>query len=118
MAFLARASVLVSLPLRTLMTLPAKLFEYTRFDAWILALAETGSATDDLLRDTGADVVSPEDVDGIARVIRARYEEFRRGVRPVALNHDGRFDRARQAAGLYDALEEVVGSPARPPAER
>jgi hypothetical protein len=118
MAFLARASVLVSLPLRTLMTLPAKLFEYMRFDAWILALAEKGSATDELLRDTGADVVSPHDVDGIASVIRRRFEEFRRGIRPVAINRDGRFDRARQAAGLYDALEEIVGSPTQPSAER
>ena len=55
--FLAGASLLVSLPLRTGMTLPAKLFEYTRFDAWLLALADPASATAGLLADTDADVV-------------------------------------------------------------
>ena len=109
MSFLAKASVLVSLPLRTAMTLPAKLFEYTRFDAWLLVLAEAGSATAELLEGTGADVVPPEDVDAIARALRARFDDFRRGIRPVSINRDGRFDRATQAAHLYDALDEVVG---------
>jgi hypothetical protein len=118
MAFLAQASMLVSLPLRTAMTLPAKLFEYMRFDAWILALAEPGSATAELLRDTDADVVTPGDVDGIAAAIRKRYDEFRRGIRPVAINRDGRFDRATQARHLYDALEDMVGGPTRSAAVR
>jgi hypothetical protein len=108
MAFLARASVLVSLPLRTVMTLPAKIFEYIRFNAWLLVLAEPGSATAELLSDTTADVVDPEDVDGITRVLRERFEDFRNGVRPVSINHDGRFNRAIQAAHLYDALNSVV----------
>jgi glycosyltransferase involved in cell wall biosynthesis len=106
--FLAGASLLVSLPLRTSMTLPAKLFEYTRFDAWLLALAEPNSATEVLLSGTDADVVSPEDVDAIARVIAKRYEEFRAGVRPRALNSDGRFDRATQSAHLFNALDRVL----------
>ena len=110
MAFLARASVLVSLPLNTTMTLPAKLFEYIRFDAWLLALAERGSATAELLQGTGADVVSPSDVDGIARALRARFDAFRRGERPVSINRDGRFDRSTQATHLYDALDELVAS--------
>lgn len=113
MTFLSRASVLVSLPLRTAMTLPAKLFEYMRFDAWLLALTEPGSATAELLADTGADVVSTTDVDGIARVLRARYDAFRRGERPVSINRNGRFDRATQAAHLYDALDEVVAAAGR-----
>jgi glycosyltransferase involved in cell wall biosynthesis len=110
MSFLARASVLVSLPLNTTMTLPAKLFEYIRFDAWLLALAEPGSATAELLRDTGADVVSPRDVDGIARALRARYDAFRRGERPVSINKNGQFDRSTQATHLYNALDELVAS--------
>jgi hypothetical protein len=109
--FLAQAAVLVSLPLRTTMTLPAKLFEYTRFEAWLLALAEKGSATEALLRGTGADVLEPDDEDGIARVLRARYEAFRAGRRPVALNHDGRFDRATQSGRMFTLLEEIAASP-------
>ena len=111
MSFLAQASVLVSLPLNTAMTLPAKLFEYIRFDAWLLALAEPGSATAELLRDTDADVVAPNDDEGIARVLRARFEQFRRGERPVSINRSGRFDRSTQATLLYDALDELVAAP-------
>ena len=106
--FLAGAAMLVSLPLRTAMTLPAKLFEYTRFDAWLLILAEPGSATAELLRDTDADVVPPDDDAGIARAIRRRYDEFRAGGRPRALNRDGRFDRARQSAHLFGLLDRVA----------
>jgi len=106
--FLAGASMLVSLPLRTTMTLPAKLFEYTRFDAWLLVLAEPGSATAELLRGTGADVVEPNDEAAIARVLRMRLDEFRSGRRPVALNREGRFDRATQSARLFDLLDRVA----------
>ena len=105
--FLAAAAVLVSLPLRTTMTLPAKLFEYTRYDAWLLVLAESGSATAELLRGTGADIVEPNDEAAIAAALRKRFDEFRAGVRPVALNRDGRFDRSVQSAVLFDLLDEV-----------
>jgi glycosyltransferase involved in cell wall biosynthesis len=114
MSFLSRASVLVSLPLNTTMTLPAKLFEYIRFDAWLLALATPDSATAQLLRDTGADVVEPNDVDGIARALRARYDAFSRGDRPVAINRSGRFDRSTQAGHMFDAIDELMAAtPAR-----
>jgi glycosyltransferase involved in cell wall biosynthesis len=110
MSFLAQASVLVSLPLNTAMTLPAKLFEYIRFDAWLLALAEPGSATAELLRGTDADVVAPNDTDAIARALRTRFDQFRKGDRPVSINRSGRFDRSTQAAVLYDALDELVAA--------
>jgi len=106
--FLAGAAMLVSLPLRTAMTLPAKLFEYTRFDAWLLILAEPGSATAELLRGTDADVVQPDDDIGIARAIRRRYDEFRAGGRARALNRDGRFDRVGQSAHLFGLLDRVA----------
>jgi hypothetical protein len=95
------------------MTLPAKLFEYTRFDAWLLALADSRSATARLLSGTGADVVAAGDTNGIEKVIAARFAEFRAGIRPVALNRDGRFDRATQSARLFDALEEITAAPSR-----
>lgn len=108
---LARASLLISLPLRTEMTLPAKLFEYTRFDAWLLALAGPESATARLLADTEADVVPPDATDEIAAAISERFKEFRAGVRPIALNHDGRFDRDTQSARLFDALDAIAAAP-------
>jgi len=107
---LANATLFVSLPLRTGMTLPAKLFEYTRFDAWLLALADSDSATARLLADTEADVVPPDDVDAIESAIANRFAQFRAGVRPIALNRDGRFDRATQSARLFDALEELTAT--------
>jgi hypothetical protein len=61
-----------------------------------------------LLADTDADVVSPVDVDAIAQVIAKRFAEFRAGVRPRALNSDGRFDRATQSAHLFEALDRVL----------
>ena len=84
-----------------------------RFDAWLLALADPGSATARLLEDTDADVVAAGDADGIERVIAARFADFKAGVRPKALNRDGRFDRANQSARLFDALEELTAAPQR-----
>ena len=102
---LAGASMLVSLPQYAHLAIPAKLFEYVQFDAWLLVLAERDSATALLFRDTGADVVRPDDVASMAEAIRYRFEQFRRGDRPIALNADGSFSRERQAELLLDALD-------------
>jgi hypothetical protein len=106
---LSSAAMLVNLPQDVRLAIPAKIFEYVRFEAWLLALTESGTATEVLLRGSGADLVEPDDVEGIATVIRRRFEAYRRGERPRALNADGRFDRARQADILFDALEREVG---------
>jgi hypothetical protein len=108
LAFLARAAVLVSLPQDVRRALPAKLFEYVRFPAWVLVLTERDTASELLFRNTAADVVAPDDVEGIAAVIRARYEQFRRTGRPTPLNADGRFDRRPQAMLLLDAIDRLV----------
>lgn len=108
--FLADAALLVSLPQDSTMAVPAKVFEYVQFDAWLLAFAERDSATELVLRDSGADVVAPGDVDASADVLRRRYAEFVRGERPRALNRDGRFDRRTQAVVLLDALDRVTGA--------
>jgi glycosyltransferase involved in cell wall biosynthesis len=71
--FLSRAALLVILPQDSDMAIPAKLFDYMLFDAWVLALAERGSAIELLLRGSGADVVAPHAVDAIAEVLRRRY---------------------------------------------
>jgi glycosyltransferase involved in cell wall biosynthesis len=108
LAFLAEATMLVTFPGWNTITIPAKLFECVRFDAWVLALSERGSATDLLLQGTEADVVSPEDVAGIAAVIRKRYEEHAQGVRPARLSIDERFSRRTQARILLDAIARLV----------
>jgi glycosyltransferase involved in cell wall biosynthesis len=107
--FLARATMLVSLPLVGLpqdrdLTIPAKIFEYVRFDAWVLALAACDSATGMLLRGSGADVVAPDDLEGIVRVLRDRFLQFRNGVRPRRIARDDRFSRRVQAKRLLDAI--------------
>jgi len=108
--FLAQAAMLVSFSAVAATRvpdpfIPAKIFEYTRFDAWLLALANPGSATAALLRDTGADVVSPYDVDAIAAVIRARYAAFASGGRPERPRLPERYSRRAQAQLLFDELE-------------
>ena len=106
--FLAGAAMLVSLPQDSDMAIPAKVFEYTQFEAWLLVFARRDSATELLLRGSDADVVDPQDVAGTTAVLRRRYEAYRRGERPCAVGRDGRFLRRTQAAALFEALDGVV----------
>jgi len=107
--FFAGATMLVTLPgYNSAMTIPAKTFEYVRFDAWFLAITEAGTPLARLLRETNADVVAPDDADAIAAAIRTRYSEHAAGVRPRALAIDGRFGRAEQAGILFDAIDRVA----------
>src|SRR5262249_37479606 len=104
LAFVAGATMLLNLPQATHQCVPAKLFEYVRFDSWLLVLAESHSATARMFDGTDADVVAPSDVDGMAAAIERRYLEFAGGQRPRAVGRDGRFDRKRQAELLSDHL--------------
>ena len=106
--FLTGAQMLVSLPQDGTMQIPAKIFEYLNFPAWLLVFAEPGSAPDLLLRGSGADVLPLGDEERTAAAIRERYLQYRRGERPPALNAGGRFSRATQARVLLDAIEGVV----------
>jgi hypothetical protein len=106
---LAEAAVLVSLPQDSDMAIPSKVFEYLKFDAWVLALAKQGSATEMALHGTGADVVDPEQVDDLHALLRKRYDQFANGIRPQALAHDQRLSRRFQAAILFDRLENCLG---------
>ena len=106
---LIRASAMVVLlPQQHVHSIPGKVFEYVQLPTWPLILADRGSATELLLRDTGADIVSPTDVDSLTDAITRRYLAFRRGERPAPLNADGRFDRSRQATRLLDALDALA----------
>jgi hypothetical protein len=107
--FLARACVLVNLPQDSHLAIPSKVFEYMRFEAWLLALADPGSATHAVLSESGADVASPGDGDGIAAILRARYAQHRAGELPRPLAVDGRFSRGAQAQRLFEAIERLLG---------
>ncbi|MGI8843227.1 MAG: hypothetical protein ACR2HZ_05985 [Gemmatimonadaceae bacterium] len=105
---LAGATMLLSLPQDSPWAIPSKIFEYMQFDAWMLVLAEPDAPAALLLRDSGADVVSPADVDGMAMILRQRIEEFTRGERPRRLAHEGRFSRRVQAERLMDELSHCM----------
>ncbi|MBK7947586.1 MAG: hypothetical protein IPK00_02310 [Deltaproteobacteria bacterium] len=105
---LSRAPMLVNLPQDSDLAIPSKIFEYIVRPAWVLALAVQASATGQVLAESRADVVAPEDVAGIARVIRARYLAYRAGERPKPIADDPRLGRAYQAGILFDAIERCV----------
>ena len=109
MAFLASATMLVTMSGSNMAAIPAKTFECVRFPAWLLALSAPESATALLLRGTDADVASPRDVARIAEIIDRRYLEHRAGVMPESIGRDVRFSRAYQAGILLDALESRLG---------
>jgi hypothetical protein len=94
-------------------SISAKTFEVVRFDAWVLALATPESATERLLRGTGADIVPPHDIDAIADTIARRYEQYRRGVRPASIAREHSFERREQARILLDAIERCTASVGR-----
>ena len=105
--------MLVSLPQDSDMAIPSKIFEYMRYDAWVLALADRDSATERLLRGSAADVVPPRDLEGLAAVLRKRYLQYSRGERPTRLATDPRYSRREQARRLFDAIEACLRQTAR-----
>lgn len=115
MEFMAGATMLVTFAGWSNITIPAKTFECMRFDAWLLALSDRGSANDLLLQNTGADSLDTEDVDAIAAAITRRYQAFRRGERPVRIARDDRFSRRAQARILLDAMVRLLPQPERRP---
>jgi hypothetical protein len=102
--FLAQATMLVSLPQDADLAIPAKIFEYLRFDAWVLVLAGRNSAPALLLEDSGADLAAPNDLERIVAVLRGRFLQHRQGTRPTRIARDGRFSRRGQADILLEAI--------------
>jgi glycosyltransferase involved in cell wall biosynthesis len=109
--FLSQASMLVVLPQDSDMAIPAKVFDYMRYDAWLLALAEHGSAVEQLLRSSGADVVAPDALDTLCALLQLRYIQHLRGERPVRLSMNEVYSRRAQADRLFSAIESIVGAP-------
>lgn len=105
--FLSQAQLLVVLPQDSDLAVPAKIFDYMRCDAWVLALARRDSAVELLLRGSRADVLEPDDVGGIARLLADRVTQFRRGDRPVRLSEDPRYARRTMADRLFGAIETL-----------
>ncbi len=105
LAFLAGSTMLLNLPQDSRYAIPSKVFEYLMFPSWVLALAAPGSPTATVLAGTGVDVVAPDDVDGMARVLEERINAFFRGERPSAIAGRERLSRSAQAEILFDALE-------------
>jgi glycosyltransferase involved in cell wall biosynthesis len=110
--FLAGASMLVIFPGSNTLAIPAKVFEYIRFDSWLLTIAEPASGIAQLLRGSTADVVEPQ-VNAVAAAITARYRDHVAGVRPTRVAVDDRFSRTAQARLLLDAIAKVVAPTAR-----
>ncbi len=108
MEFLAGATMLLSLPQDSDYAVPAKIYEYVRFPAWMLVLAMPTSATAEVLQDSDADVVDPTDVETLAAVLTMRYRQFARGETPRAIGADGRFDRRVQAQRLMTLITRLV----------
>lgn len=106
-AFLARTSLLVLLPQDSDYAIPAKLFEYVRFPAWILALTAPESAMGEVLRGTSARLVPPDDAQGIYLALRDAFEAHLRGDHPVPVEQERPLHRRYEARVLFEALERL-----------
>jgi hypothetical protein len=105
--FLASASMLVIFPGSNTLAIPAKVFEYIRFESWLLTIAEPESGIAQLLKGSTADVVNPQ-VGAVAAAIRARYRDHLAGARPTSVATDDRYSRDAQARVLLDAIEKLT----------
>jgi glycosyltransferase involved in cell wall biosynthesis len=110
---LDRSAMVVVLPQIHIHSVPAKVYEYVQRPVWVLVLSEPDTAVSEVLRDTSADIVMPDDVDGIAKIITQRLRELRSGGYPPILNADGRFSRERQAQLFLGALDRIVSNQPR-----
>lgn len=104
---MGRAAVLAVLPQQWSASVPAKVFEYMQFDAWLLVMGHVGDAMTTLMQDAGADVVPAGNAEAIAQALWRRLQDWRSGRLPMALNTDRRYDRAVQAERLVGALESL-----------
>ena len=103
-AFMASATLLVSLPQDSDLAIPSKIFEYLNFEAWVLALARQDSATGRAVAGTSIDLADPDDVGGIYAVIARRWREFNSGQRPSRRQGVAHLSRRHQAKQLFDRL--------------
>jgi glycosyltransferase involved in cell wall biosynthesis len=113
--FLSSATVLLSLPQDSDMAIPSKVFEYMQFEAWLLAIAQRDSATEQLLRDTDAWVVAPDDDEGVTKALTEMFLQHRRGIRPARLADSvPNASRRAQASLMLNGIEALWKSTAVP----
>jgi hypothetical protein len=106
--FLSAGTMLLNLPQDSHLAIPAKIFEYVRFPAWLLILAAPNSSTARLLEGSGADVVDPRDLEGIESAISRRFLQFRNGERPFPIGAAEKYSRKHQAKLLFRRLEALL----------
>lgn len=106
--YMAGAAVLFALHQDYAFGIPSKIFEYLQFETWLLAIATPESPVAEVLRGTGADVVAPDDVEGIARVLGTRVRQVRQGILPGPISGRDRLSRGEQARTLFDALDALL----------
>jgi hypothetical protein len=106
--FLARAAILLSLPQDSHLAIPSKIYEYMRYPAQLLVMAEVGSATELLLRDTPAMVVDPTDVGAILRALRKAYHAYCDGTEVPPVAKEERFSRRARARLLFDEIDRCT----------
>lgn len=104
---LRSAAVAVAFQGQTTSQIPAKVYEYVSFPAWLLALVGTSSATASLLSGSEALVLAIDDEAGIAAALRTCIAQFRQSGRPAPAGADGRFGRNVQAARLIELLNAL-----------
>ena len=102
----SQAAVLLNLPQRSGLCIPAEIYEYLRMDGYILALQNPDTATARLLDGTDSDVVEPGDVEAVARVVRNRYQAFAKGQLPPSAPPDPDLAREAQAEKFLRLLAE------------
>ncbi|MCU0647921.1 MAG: hypothetical protein MUF00_07990 [Gemmatimonadaceae bacterium] len=106
-ALMQRAHMLLAFPgLPT--QVPYKIYEYTSFSAWLLAMVGLGSAPATLLAGTSAIVTDGDDEPAILRALHDTWARHGRGEVPTAAGQDGRFLRERQYERLRALLHHAV----------
>jgi glycosyltransferase involved in cell wall biosynthesis len=105
---MAQSHLLVSLPWPDAVSVPAKIFEYIRFPAWLLAFVNPGSELERLLSGMDVDLVHAQDVAGVGAALGRRYLQHAAGDFPKALSSDVHLSRRYQVSKLVSALQDRV----------
>jgi hypothetical protein len=109
--FMASCTALVALQQGSDLAVPAKIFEYMRFPAWLLVFTNPESATAQLLKGTDADLLDSRDIQGICAALARRYNQFLRWGRPSPIGGEERLTRRFQTARLLEAMEAAGRRP-------
>ncbi|MBI3789345.1 MAG: hypothetical protein HY275_00505, partial [Gemmatimonadetes bacterium] len=113
MALLARSHVLISFAERLRETIPAKVFEYARFPAWILLVGPRDQATNELLAAGGALSADAHDARAMQEALHTAYRAWRSTGRPVPIAEQLPLARATQNERLAALLARMLDAAPR-----